>query len=75
MFRYQKYREVYRWNDVEVVVDETPIGSFLEIEGDLAAIHAAAADLGYGPADYIRESYAALFLAGGGRGDMLFGQP
>ena len=72
VFRYQKYREVFRWNGVEVVVDETPIGTFLEIEGEIAAIHAAAERLGYRPDDYIRESYAALFLAGGGTGDMLF---
>jgi adenylate cyclase class 2 len=72
VFRYQKYREVYRWDAVEVVVDETPIGSFLEIEGELPGIHAAAAALGYGPSDYLRESYAALFLAGGGTGDMVF---
>jgi adenylate cyclase class 2 len=71
-FRYQKYREVYRWRGVEVVVDETPIGAFLEIEGEVEAIHAAAAALGFGPADYIRDSYAALFAASGGTGDMLF---
>jgi hypothetical protein len=57
---------------VEVVVDETPIGAFLEIEGEVEAIHAAAAALGFGPADYIRDSYAALFAASGGTGDMLF---
>lgn len=72
VFRYQKYREVYRWNGVEIVVDETPIGSFLEIEGPVAAIHDAAAALGYSPADYVRDSYAALYFAGGGRGDMMF---
>jgi adenylate cyclase, class 2 len=72
VFRYQKYREVYHWGGVEIVVDETPIGVFLEIEGELPAIHAAAAALGYGPSDYIRESYASLFLAGGGTGDMVF---
>jgi adenylate cyclase class 2 len=71
-FRYQKYREVYHWRDVEIVVDETPIGSFLELEGPAAAIHAAAAALGYGPADYIRDSYAGLFFARGGTGDMTF---
>jgi adenylate cyclase class 2 len=73
VFRYQKYREVYRWKDVEIVLDETPIGSFLEIEGELAGIHAAAAALGYAPRDYIRDSYGALFAAAGGRGDMVFG--
>lgn len=72
VFRYQKYREVYSWEDVEIVVDETPIGCFLEIEGPVAAIHEAAAALGYGSADYVAESYASLFFAGGGQGDMTF---
>ena len=42
VFRYQKYREAFRWRDAEIVVDETPIGTFLEIEGPVATIHAAA---------------------------------
>ena len=53
VFRYQKYRETYHWQDVEIVVDETPIGTFLEIEGRPEAIHAAAAALGRRPEDYI----------------------
>lgn len=72
VFRYQKYRETYRYGAVEIVVDETPIGTFLEIEGSLPEIHAAAAALGRGPADYITDSYAGLFLASGGKGDMVF---
>jgi adenylate cyclase class 2 len=72
IFRYQKYREVYRFRDVEVVIDETPIGTFLEIEGEIKAIHGAAAALGYRAEDYIADSYAALFYAAGGRGDMVF---
>jgi adenylate cyclase, class 2 len=72
VFRYQKYRETYAWRDVEIVLDETPIGTFLEIEGPIATIHAAAAALGRSPADYIAESYAALFFASGRRGDMVF---
>jgi adenylate cyclase class 2 len=72
IFRYQKYRESYHWRDVEIVVDETPIGTFLEIEGPVATIHEAARALGRGPQDYIGESYAALFLASGGVGDMVF---
>ncbi len=71
-FRYQKYRETYHWRDVEIVVDETPIGTFLEIEGPPATIHEAARALGRARADYIAESYAALFLASGGTGDMVF---
>jgi adenylate cyclase class 2 len=75
IFRYQKYREVYRWRRMEIVVDETPIGVFLEIEGDVKGIHAAAAALGYKPQDYIAESYASLYYATGARGDMVFPQP
>ena len=72
VFRYEKYRETYRWRDVEIVVDETPIGTFLEIEGAIDTIHAAALALGRGPEDYVGDSYAALFAASGGVGDMVF---
>ena len=71
-FRYQKFRETWSWRDVEIVVDETPVGTFFEVEGPLDGIHAAAAALGYGPGEYITDSYAALFFAAGGRGDMVF---
>jgi adenylate cyclase class 2 len=71
-FRYQKYREAFLWRDVEIVVDETPIGTFLEVEGPIATIHAAAQALGRGPADYVEDSYAGLFLATGRGGDMVF---
>ncbi len=71
-FRYQKYREAYRHGGVELVVDETPIGTFFEIEGPPEAIHAAAAALGYARSDYVLDSYPELFFAGGGSGDMLF---
>jgi adenylate cyclase, class 2 len=72
VFRYQKYRETYAWQDVEIVVDETPLGTFLEIEGPVEGIHATAAALGYRRADYVTDSYAGLFFAAGGRGDMVF---
>jgi adenylate cyclase class 2 len=71
-FRYQKYRETYRHGRLDVVVDETPIGTFVEIEGEPEAIHALAARLGYAREDYVLESYPALFFAGGGAGDMVF---
>lgn len=74
VFRYQKYREAFAWRGCEIVVDETPIGTFLEIEGPIEEIHAAAAALGFSPADYVADSYAGLFLAAGGRGDMVFGE-
>jgi adenylate cyclase class 2 len=72
VFRYQKYRETWRHRGQEIEVDETPIGAFLEIEGDVEGIHAVAAELGFGRADYVLESYVALFFDGGGKGDMVF---
>lgn len=74
-FRYQKYRAVHAWRDVEIVLDETPLGTFLEVEGSRETIHEAARALGFAPCDYVTESYAALFFAAGGRGDMVFGDP
>jgi adenylate cyclase class 2 len=71
-FRYQKYRTTFSHQSVEIVLDETPIGAFLEIEGPIAAIHETAHALGFEREDYIAESYVSLFFAGGGEGDMLF---
>ena len=72
VFRYQKYRESWLLHGQEIEVDETPIGSFLEIEGDPEGIAVVARELGYGASDYVAESYIGLFLAGGGQGDMVF---
>ncbi|MEO8056252.1 MAG: adenylate cyclase, partial [Acidobacteriota bacterium] len=46
-----------------VVVDETPLGLFAEIEGTEAAVRATAVELGVAEADFIAESYIALWLA------------
>ena len=72
VFRYQKYRETWSFRGVEVLLDETPIGTFFELEGELHAIHEAASALGYTPNDYVSDSYATLFLASGRAGDMVF---
>ncbi|MGE4223472.1 MAG: class IV adenylate cyclase [Vicinamibacterales bacterium] len=72
-FRYEKYREEYAADGAIVAIDETPIGTFIEIEGTAAAIHALAAAFGYDDADYVTASYRALFLAAAPGGtDMLF---
>lgn len=64
VFRYQKYRTVYRIQEVplEFCVDETPIGNYIELEGDIDSIHAFAEKLGFRKEDYVTESYGGLYL-------------
>lgn len=61
-FRYEKFRA--EWTDGKglVVVDETPIGDFGEIEGAPRWIDATAKKLGVSQANYITRNYAGLFL-------------
>lgn len=61
VFRYQKFREVWRIRDVEVVIDRTPIGNYFEIEGALDVIRAVAEELGMPMESGIRQSYADLY--------------
>ncbi len=60
-FRYQKFREVWRLGDVEVVLDRTPIGEYFEIEGALEKIKEVATELELRMDDAIRSSYADLY--------------
>ena len=64
-FRYQKYREEFAAADATIAIDETPIGTFVEIEGSEQAIEAAARALGRTSADFILDSYRALFVTRG----------
>ena len=64
-FRYQKYRTVYRAtlhddSKLHVMFDETPLGSFVELEGAEEIIARAVELLGVTPEDYILESYIAI---------------
>jgi adenylate cyclase class 2 len=61
-FRYEKFRAEWTDGKGQVVVDETPIGNFCEIEGAARWIDATAKKLGVTPADYITKNYAGLFL-------------
>jgi adenylate cyclase class 2 len=63
IFRYQKFREEFTAEGVIIAVDETPIGTFIEIEGREDAIVATAARLGSSPAGFILASYRTLFAA------------
>jgi adenylate cyclase class 2 len=88
-FRYEKFRTTYRlpkaqrWaKDLVIDLDETPIGTFVELEGPPRAIDRAAKALGYARRDYIVTNYFVLYRAecrrrGHMPGDMRFapGEP
>ena len=61
VFRYQKFREVWRLRDVEVVLDRTPIGDYFEIEGPVDVIRTVATELGMNMDQAIRLTYADLY--------------
>jgi adenylate cyclase, class 2 len=56
-FHYEKYRTSFRLRGLHLDLDETPIGTFLELEGHPAAIDQVARTLGYTTASYIRATY------------------
>lgn len=64
LFVYEKRRTPWRFPEADrplVVVDETPLGLFAEIEGDEAAVRAVAAELGVEESAFLPDSYAALW--------------
>ena len=60
-FRYQKYREEFRHGDLVIAVDESPIGTFVELEGSEEDILAMARTLERPASDFVLDSYLALF--------------
>ncbi len=61
-FQYEKFRSEWTDGKGHVVVDETPVGNFGEIEGPARWIDSVARRLQVTPDQYITDSYAVLFL-------------
>jgi adenylate cyclase class 2 len=61
-FRYEKYREEFAHENVTIAVDETPVGTYVEIEGNEQGIHEMAAALAKNPDDYVTDSYRGLYV-------------
>ena len=81
-WRYEKFRTEFRKPRArgKILFDETPVGDYLELEGDAAWIDRTAQRLGFSKADYVIASYRGLFVDyvaenGGNARDMLFGEP
>lgn len=78
-WEYHKYRREYQQprGRGKLLLDETPIGNFVELEGPPRWIDRTAAQLGYGQQDFIVASYGGLHAAwrqerGLPPGDMVF---
>jgi len=71
-FRYEKFREMWKVGSTVVCLDETPLGSFVEIEGALSAISRVAKALDLAIADSLSASYPALWFDAGREGHMVF---
>jgi adenylate cyclase class 2 len=68
-FRYEKFRTTFQlpasktWaRGLLIELDETPIGTFVELEGPAAAIDRAAEELGYSKRDYVSKNYLVLYM-------------
>ena len=79
--RYEKDRETWRAGDVEIVLDHTPMGDFVEVEGPPELLESVARSLGLDPSHAVRGSYMSLwseFRAGNPERnlprDMVFGE-
>jgi adenylate cyclase class 2 len=77
IWRYQKYRASFRLGGLHALVDELPIGNFLELEGPKEEIDRWAGALGLSEDKFLLESYRELYDAwreekGLPEGDMVF---
>jgi adenylate cyclase class 2 len=61
-FRYQKYRREYGLDDILIAIDETPIGNYVELEGNSSGILDLAQKLHIGKSRFMRHSYYDLYL-------------
>lgn len=59
--RYEKIRESWSFDEVRIDLDHTPMGDFVEIEGDPDALEITARRLDLDPADAVAGSYISLW--------------
>lgn len=62
LFSYEKFRSEWSDGQGHLVIDDTPIGDFGELEGPGSWIDSTARKLNIKPTEYITDSYSVLFL-------------
>ncbi|MDA2923263.1 class IV adenylate cyclase [Acidobacteria bacterium AH-259-L09] len=66
-FEYSKFREIYELSldkqEIEICLDETRIGAFVELEGSTDLIEKVAAKFGWAPELFIRKNYVEMLSA------------
>ena len=60
VFKYSKSRTVFRVKRLTVCLDETPIGNFVELEGQQSEIVKFARELGFSKDNFIKLDYVQL---------------
>ena len=63
VLRFEKYRETFTYQDAEIVLDEVPFGTFMEIEASQAEIRSLVTALGLDFATRLVSSYVDIFDA------------
>jgi adenylate cyclase class 2 len=63
VFRYEKFRAEWEDSKGHLVLDQTPIGNYAELEGPARWIDRMAKNLGLTSRDYITQTYGELFAA------------
>lgn len=59
--RYEKDREVWRYGSSSIVLDHTPMGDFVELEGPIGGLTEAASAIGLDPERAVQGSYISLW--------------
>lgn len=61
-FVYEKYREEFSFHGTIIAIDETPVGTYVEVEGPELAVAESVRALGRGPEHYVLDSYRTLYV-------------
>ena len=60
-YQYDKFRTVFRNKKLKICLDETPVGNFIELEGEQNHIVKFASSLGFSRTDFIKKNYVDLY--------------